>query len=96
MTTREKKVPHAPGTALPRRARTIRALAATFADRKLRVEGARQIVSDRIGYLIAAFIGALAFANYGQRGVYALAALYFLNVLRAYERWKKLDAADKK
>lgn len=83
-------------TSLPRRANTIRALAASMADRRLKVEGARQVVSDRIGYMIAAVIGALAYANYGSKGLYALAVLYLLGVIRAYERWKKLDAADKK
>jgi hypothetical protein len=83
-------------TSLPRRANTIRSLAASMAERKLRVEGARQVVSDRIGYLFAAVVGGLAFKYYGPPGVYVMILLYFLGALRAYERWKKLDKEDKR
>jgi hypothetical protein len=59
-------------------------------------EGARQVVSDRIGYLFAAVVGGLAFKYYGPPGVYVMILLYFLGALRAYERWKKLDKEDKR
>ncbi len=75
---------------LPRRANTIRALAAQLAHRKMTEDGARQAVSDRIGYLVAAIIGAAVFRYLGWSGVQALGILYAASAWLAHRRWKKV------
>ena len=49
---------------------------------------ARQLVSDKIGYLVAVLLGAGAFAGAGWLGVGALVGFYALGVVRAYRRWR--------
>lgn len=75
---------------LPRRANGIRRLAADMAHRKLTELTARQAISDRIGYGIAALLGATAFHFGGSYAVEALTALYGLSAARAYWRYRKV------
>lgn len=83
--------PEQPRT-LPRRANTIRSLAAQLAHKKMTEDGARQAVSDRIGYLVASLIGAAVFRYVGWPGVEALGALYAGSAWLAYRRHKKIAA----
>lgn len=87
---KEKGPATQPRRTLPRRANTIRAVAAQLADRRLREVTLRQAVSDRIGYLVASMLGAGAMRYFGMRGVQALACLYVLAALFAY--WRAADA----
>lgn len=77
---------------IPRRANRIRALAVSLAADRRRLEVARQAVSDRIGYMVAAVIGAVVYARYGQRGVEVLAALYALSAFFSYRKFKRVSA----
>ncbi len=79
-----------PARTLPRRANTIRALAASFADRKLTEVNSRQAVSDKIGYAVAVLLGAIAY-RYGGRGWVAVTmGGYLFNAWIAHRRWKQL------
>lgn len=78
---------------LPRRANTIRALAATMAQKKLSETNARQAVSDRIGYAAAAMIGAFAFKYGGEGATAAIVLLYAVSAVFAHRRHKKATAS---
>lgn len=80
--------------ALPRRANTIRALSASMAARKLTEVAARQAVSDRIGYGVAAILGAVAFHSFGENGVFGMCVLYVISAMRAYRKWRVLKDAE--
>jgi hypothetical protein len=81
-----------PATTLPRRANTIRAVAASMAHKHEREVGARQAVSDRIGYAVAAVLGSIAYRYFGQMGVAVLVALYAISALRAHQQYLKVKA----
>lgn len=75
---------------LPRRANTIRAIAVQIAHKKMTEVGARQAVSDRIGYLVAALIGASAFRYFGWMGVEVMGVLYAASAWLAHRRYQKI------
>lgn len=81
-----------PATTLPRRANTIRAVAATMAHKHETEMFARQAVSDRIGYAVACVLGAVAYRFFGQTGVGVLVALYAVTAIRAHRKYQKLKA----
>jgi predicted MFS family arabinose efflux permease len=78
--------------ALPRRANGIRALASQMASKKLTEVAARQTVSDRLGYGVAAVIGAAAFHYGGPRWLGLVLAVYVCSAVLAYRRYKRLSA----
>jgi hypothetical protein len=79
-----------PPRTLPRRANTIRALAASMAAERRSLEAARQAISDRIGYAVAALIGVGAYRYFGRQGVEALVALYAVSVVMSYRRLRRM------
>ncbi len=82
-------------TTLPRRANTIREVASTLADIRLRIVTARQVISDRIGYIVASILGAATYHYFGRIGLAVLCALYAVRVVNAYHAWKELDRITK-
>lgn len=77
-------------TTLPRRSKTIREVASSLADKRLRIVTARQVISDRIGYIIAAILGASTYHYFGRIGLAVLCAFYVVRVVNAYHGWKAL------
>jgi hypothetical protein len=81
-----------PATTLPRRAKTIRAVAAQLAHKHETETGARQAVSDRIGYAVAAVLGAVAYGWLGRVAVVVLVGLYAVSAIRAHQNYLKVKA----
>jgi hypothetical protein len=81
-----------PATTLPRRANTIRAVAAQLAHKHETESFARQAVSDRIGYAVAAVVGAAAYALFGKPAIGVLIMLYAVSAVRAHRKYLKIKA----
>jgi uncharacterized membrane protein (DUF4010 family) len=79
-----------PASTLPRRANGIRTLAAQMATKKLNEINARQAVSDRIGYAVAAIIGAVASEYFGTAGIAIVVGVYAVSGVLAYRRYRAL------
>lgn len=75
-------------TTLPRRANTIRAVAAGLAAKHEALVAARQAVSDRVSYTLAFLLGALTFGVGGWYGVALGACFYGWLAYRSYRAWK--------
>jgi hypothetical protein len=81
---------------LPRTRERLRAMAVGVGVELTRKSAARQAVSDRIGYIVAAAIGAGVFSRWGWSGLKALVALYVLSAFLAYRKYKQIEAEHRK
>lgn len=75
---------------LPHRANTLRAIAASMANRELMRATQRQAVSDKIGYAVAVVMGAAAWRYGGRLWVAVLCAGYVFNAWMAHRKWQRL------
>lgn len=75
-------------TTLPRRANTIRAVAASLAAKHEAVVLARQSVSDKVSYALAFLLGALVLWIGGAYGVALGACFYGWRAYRSYRAWR--------
>jgi hypothetical protein len=75
-------------TTLPRRAGTIRAVAASLAARHEATVIARQIVSDRASYALAFLLGGLVFRVGGWYGLALGACFYGWRAYRSWRAWR--------
>ena len=75
-------------TTLPRRAGTIRVVAASLAAKHVAAVLARQLVSDRVSYALAFLLGALTFGVGGWYGVALGACFYGWLAYIGYRAWR--------